>query len=103
MRLLALLVVGLLFVGCSTYNTVTFEKDSFHPFADLTLEAGQSGSETGGGGEGATTGGGGAGKMSPGGSNILDGYAQFALIFQIGGETPSTTTTDATAEIPVGP
>ena len=91
--------------GTSTSNYIIFEKDSFNPFSGLTVEAGQAGSEAGGGAEGATTGGGGTGKMSPGGSNILDGWAQWAMIFQLGSEAVPTitTTTDATAEIPLTP
>ena len=101
---LAALVLGgaLICAGCS-YNHITFETDSVRFTDRLQIEPGQGGDSSDTGASGAATGG--AGKLSPGGSNVLDGMAQFALIIQQGGETPSQTTPTVTVDMPspVGP
>jgi len=93
------IIVGLLFTffGCS-YNRITFEKGSVSLADTIRLEPGQGGdsSDTG---ASATEVGGGAGKLSPGGSNVVDGYLNMTFLFQQGGETPTTTTPTASANV----
>jgi len=103
--LLGVVAVVLTTCPACTYNHITFEQDSVRfeqdsvRFADtVKSDPGQGGdsSDTGATGGGTT---GGAGKLSPGGSNLIDGRYNFALLIQQGGETPTTPTTTASANV----
>ena len=120
MRYLMILAVAGLAIGCGTIpqtttnNYITFEKDSLsimEGLAKANVDAGMlaDGASGGGAGDNANASGGGSERSPGGGMNAVRGFGNATIIIVTSGETPSgpvtgaTTTTDASAELPVGP